>query len=512
VDRSADSLEAVLDLELPERVPIGTGTAVLVSGACHHPRAAVRRLEIVVDGRRYRPDAWGMPRLDRLTGLHPGLPAAALARARRDPGSPNDPDLRCYRSGFWAIVPVEGRASPGGIEFAVEARLADGSVHRAPLGSVEVVADAASSVARPGLIAVCVATFDPEPDLLRVQVETLRGQTDREWICVVRDDGSRPERYAAIEEVVGDDPRFRIIRGEERLGFYRNFERLLEAVPPEAELVALCDQDDRWYPDKLATLRATLGDAELVCSDTRLVDAGGEVLSETLWSGRTNNVDDIVSLLLVNSVPGAATLFRRRLLDAALPFPSGPGMQFHDHWIATAALATGRIAYVNRPLYDYIQHRRAVQGRVALERGEGPRAPDASRGWGARARRAWTRWRGSYHRAYLPVAVWARVLLVRCGDRLTPRQRRGLRRVLAAEHSPFALAWLAARPLRRLLGRDDTLGMEWVLVRGIAWRWLMAVLARGPERPRRSWRDAGPPPFDPADLGTPRLRRWRAGG
>jgi hypothetical protein len=49
-------------------------------------------------------------------------------------------------------------------------------------------------------------------------------------------------------------------------------------------------------------------------------------------------------------------------------------------------------------------------------------------------------------------------------------------------------------------------------VRGIAWRWLMAVLARGPERPRRSWRDAGLPPFDPADLGTPRLRRWRAGG
>jgi glycosyltransferase involved in cell wall biosynthesis len=444
--------------------------------------------------------------------LHPSLPPPALARARRDPASPIDPDLMCYRSGFWAIVPVEARPSPGRIELTVEVELADGSTHRASLGEIEVVErPGPSSAARPGLIAVCMATFDPVPELFRAQVETLRGQTDREWICTVRDDGSRPERYAAIEEVVGDDPRFRIIRGEERLGFYRNFERLLEAVPAEAGLVALCDQDDRWYPDKLATLRAALGDAALVCSDTRLVGPRGEVLSETLWSGRSNNVDNLVSLLITNSIPGAATLFRRRVLDAALPFPSGTGMQFHDHWLAAAALATGPIAYVDRPLYDYVQHRAAVQGQVVLERAEETRA-GARRGWRARARLAWARWRGSYHRAYLPAELQARVLLARCGDRLPRRQRRGLRWVLAAERSPLALAWLGARPLRRLLGRNDTLGMERVLVRGIAWRWLIALLGRGPERPRRPWRDASPPPFDPAHLGTPRLRRWRARG
>ena len=53
-------------------------------------------------------------------------------------------------------------------------------------------------------------------------------------------------------------------------------------VPADAALVALCDQDDRWYPDKLATLRAELGGAKLIYSDQRLVDTEGEVLAETL--------------------------------------------------------------------------------------------------------------------------------------------------------------------------------------------------------------------------------------
>ena len=37
-------------------------------------------------------------------------------------------------------------------------------------------------------------------------------------------------------------------RSESRLGFYRNFERALSMVPPSADYVTLCDQDDYWHP------------------------------------------------------------------------------------------------------------------------------------------------------------------------------------------------------------------------------------------------------------------------
>ena len=45
---------------------------------------------------------------------------------------------------------------------------------------------------------------------------------------------------------------------------------------------------------------------------------------------------------MINTVTGAASLFRRELLDVALPFPDVPGKPFHDHWLACVALAIGR--------------------------------------------------------------------------------------------------------------------------------------------------------------------------
>ena len=72
---------------------------------------------------------------------------------------------------------------------------------------------------------------------------------------------------------------------------------------------------------------------------------------------------------MMNTVTGAATLFRRELLERTLPFPPRHGPHsFHDQWIALVALATGRLAYVDRPLYDYVQHRSAVLGHPRAKR------------------------------------------------------------------------------------------------------------------------------------------------
>ena len=111
--------------------------------------------------------------------------------------------------------------------------------------------------------------------------------------------------------MLGDDPRFLLSRASRRLGFYRNFERALALAPAGARYVALADQDDRWHPDKLATLLAELGDAQLVYSDARVVDGDGRVLADTYWGRRSNNHTDLLSLLVANSVTGAASLFPR---------------------------------------------------------------------------------------------------------------------------------------------------------------------------------------------------------
>jgi glycosyltransferase involved in cell wall biosynthesis len=510
-------LDVKLETPVPDHLPVGRGTAIFCFGTCFHRRREVEGVEIMVDGRSHEVTASRMPRPDLFRVLHPSLSPDEESSLERDPRSSEDPELRCYRSGFWATVPIEPRDRAGAIELSARVRLADGGRASAELGRIEVIeprtppsyADLSN---RPdGLIAVCMATFDPDIELFRAQIASLRAQTDTNWICLISDDCSRPERFEAIERAVAGDPRFFVSRSEEHLSFYRNFERALGMVPAEAELVALCDHDDRWYPEKLDTLRGALGGAQLVYSDQRLVDADGRVLADTLWKGRRNNYTNFPSLLISNTITGAAMLFRREMLEFALPFPAMPGLEFHDHWLSLVAMATGEIRYVDRPLYDYVQHAEAVLGKVAV----GPDGSGGSNGAGRRrGPREWIRslrgGRAAYFCAYLNLQVQARVLLERCSARLTSRKRRVLSRFLASAHSPLGLLWLAARRLRALVGRNETLGGETELVKGIVWRYIVAVRTRHLERPGGAPYEASLPLCWQENFGQERLRRWRA--
>ena len=343
---------------------------------------------------------------------------------------------------------------------------------------------------------MCLATYEPQIALLAAQIDSLRAQTDRDWTCVVSDGGSAPSTVAAIRDVLGEDRRFTLSPALERLDPYRNFERALRLIPAGADMIALCDQDDRWYPEKLAVLREAIGPAVLAYCDQRLVDEHGRVLRESLWEGRRNEWSNMASVLVANTMPGAAMLFRRQVLDVALPFPVLPGFHYHDHWLALAALAAGQVTFVDRPLYDYVQHGAAVMGDVDGRR-QRRSARAGSRGW-----------RGAYFGGYVPRQIQAQALLRRAGATLTPSRRRGLQWFVAASHRPAAFAWLALRPLRRLAGRDETLSGEGALVRGLLWRWLVSVGAGRRPRGRRGHADASFP--DPPHFEQPRLRRWRS--
>jgi glycosyltransferase involved in cell wall biosynthesis len=485
------TLVARLERPLPATLPTGRATALFCVGVCFDSEQPIDQLSIVVDGVPHAPAAFAMPRPD-LDAPDEG----ATAQLRR-------------RSGFWATVPAPARERPGTLVLEVRARLADGSRCTTELGRVQVADRGRPEPLRPRpaqeggrLIAVCMATFEPDPALLAAQLDSLRGQSDQRWVCVISDDCSHPEHHDQILAAVGADQRFAVSRSEQRLGFYRNFERALELAPAQAELIALCDQDDRWHPDKLATLRAALGGATLVYSDQRLVESNGSVLRDTLWQGRRNNHTDLASMLVANTITGAATLFPRELMELALPFPDTPGFQFHDHWLAVLALAAGDVAYVDRPLYDYVQHPGAVFGDVT--HGSAPRSRSAALRW------PWprTNWRAAYFYGYLSREAQAQVLLVRLGSRLSDRKRRVLERFVACDSSPHAVAWLAARGLRPLTGRTETLGSELELAKGVIWKMLAVRRTRRPGTERGPFTDARIPP--PQAFSQRRLRRWRS--
>ena len=208
------------------------------------------------------------------------------------------------------------------------------------------------------LLVICMATYNPKELRFRQQIESIIRQDYTNWICIVCDDGSEESRKKYMREILAEDLRFFFMENPDNVGFYYNFERCLELVPTTAKYIALADQDDYWYPNKLSEcLRKLVGKTQLVYCDMRIVHENGEILSETYWKNRKNyyKSKDIDLLAIANTVTGAASVFRASLLDKILPFPPRYGELYHDNWIAIIASGSGGIDYVNTALYDYIQ-------------------------------------------------------------------------------------------------------------------------------------------------------------
>ncbi|MCU1279809.1 MAG: methyltransferase protein [bacterium] len=341
-----DCLSFVLDEPLPAELEIGNGAVLLIRGSIA-PSLTARLRGFVVeldDGERQSFDAHGQIRFE--------LPN----RFDRTP------------RGVFLPVRIEGRRAGTTARLRVSAVHHDGTSCLVDQ-SIAFVASRRAPLAIDTPIAICLATYNPDPALLERQLASLRTQTRRDWTCIIHDDGSRLDRWAAIEALAQSDSRFRIHRAERNRGFYRNFEAALALVPSTTPYVALCDQDDVWFEDKLAVSIERLQAnprAQLVYSDMRIVRSDGEVVASTYWNNRRNNFRNFDTLLFANTVTGAASMLRGSLLDAALPFPPAQGPSFHDHWLACAAFVAGGLEYVDRPLYDYTQHGGNVIGHSAF--------------------------------------------------------------------------------------------------------------------------------------------------
>ncbi|MGH2956565.1 MAG: glycosyltransferase family 2 protein [Solirubrobacterales bacterium] len=481
----AENAIAKLEIDPPRRLAVGRGSAFVIGGYCYHPAAATRALAVQLGEERQSVERFRLPRED----VFGQLPEDAAGRPY------------AFRSGFVAMPTLVPISTAGNVELSLVMALADGEEKSVPLGRIRLdptlaAPSAATERPFPGSgpqVAICMATYNPPPELLRRQLDSVRAQSHGNWLCLISDDYSSEEGFEGLRAEVAGDERFVVDRNTRRLGFYGNFERALSMAPPSADYVTLCDQDDRWHPEKLERLLERIADgAQLVYSDARVVDPQGNLIHDSYWSQRRNNYTNFASLLLANSVTGAASLFRRELLDDVLPFP--PKLDqgaFHDHWLATVALSLGRIDYIEEPLYDYVQHQGAVIGHSTANRIPKPVRQHLIE----RLRNPGEGSRIAYYYKWYQQRLFAQVLRLRCSERMAPAKRRVLRRLLSADDGVAGIAWLLARRLRRLWGHDETLDRELLYAYALLRRRAVSAWTLGRRRPGR-WlsRDASIPP------------------
>jgi glycosyltransferase involved in cell wall biosynthesis len=464
---------AGLDITPPAELAVGKGNAFALAGYCYHPADPIRSLEIAVADARTRVRRHGLPRIDVYDASGDGASSGAV-----------------FHSGFVATprLPEVTTAT----DLAVEAvmTLRGGREETVRLATVRAmpglpVPDEAGGARFPETsrprVAICMATFNPSGDLLRRQLDSIRAQTHENWICLISDESSEQAAYEGLREEVRGDERFVVSHNELHLGFYRNFERAMSMAPADADFVALCDQDDSWHSHKIERLLEGIGDALLVYSDARLVTPEGELVSDSYWTNRRNNYTNYASLVMANSVTGAASLFRRELLDDALPLPPYHYRAFHDHWLAVVALSLGSIAYIDEPLYDYVQHGTAVIGHA-----EANRRPKRARvhllerlgkpGKGSRI---------AYFYNWQQQRLTAEVVRLRCWDRMPRSKRRTLARLLTADDRLTGLIWLLGRRARRLWGHDETLDRELLYAYALGRRRAVSLWTFGRRHPNR---------------------------
>lgn len=195
---------------------------------------------------------------------------------------------------------------------------------------------------------------------LRDQLDSFQEQGFTHWTVYVSDDASTDttlDILADYQRRWGED-RLVIFEGPCK-GFAQNFISLIQRPEIKGDYFAFSDQDDIWFPDKLARsmdhIQQVTGDKPaLYCSRTRLVDAHRKVIGVSPLFTKPPAFKNA----LVQSIAGANTMLinqsGRRLL---LQLPAHPTLVAHD-WLTYLLVSgcNGEVIYDAEPSLDYRQH------------------------------------------------------------------------------------------------------------------------------------------------------------
>ncbi|MBE6377007.1 MAG: glycosyltransferase [Lentisphaerae bacterium] len=217
-------------------------------------------------------------------------------------------------------------------------------------------------------ISVAIAAYRGEK-FIGEQLASIAAQTrvpDEVVICDDSPDHLTEKAVSAFRELLN----IRYYRNTPALGVAGNFNKALALA--DGDLVFLCDQDDLWYPEKVAVMSKAVGDEELaaVFCDSDITDADCRPLNithlESRGYGFLKNLPPGVwegqFLHCCRRVPAAGhdMALTGKLLEKLLPIPEISAC--HDNFLGVAAAALDCWHIVPRPLGIFRRHDASASG------------------------------------------------------------------------------------------------------------------------------------------------------
>lgn len=200
------------------------------------------------------------------------------------------------------------------------------------------------------LVSIALCTYNGEK-FLAAQLDTLIAQTYKNLEVIAVDDCSTDNTYEILKTYAAKYPWFRIYRNAQNLSFLKNFQVAVSYC--KGDLIALCDQDDLWLPEKIEMQVNAIGDNMFIYHDSEFINEDGTLVNQ--------RVSDILNLyrgdcpevfLLHNCVSGHSMLIKKELLAHAGSFEG----YYHDWWLAYVATNIGTIDFLPQCLVQYRQH------------------------------------------------------------------------------------------------------------------------------------------------------------
>jgi glycosyltransferase involved in cell wall biosynthesis len=212
-------------------------------------------------------------------------------------------------------------------------------------------------------VSIVLCTYNGDR-FLKEQLESILNQDYKsidEIVCV--DDNSTDTTWLILKEYAEKYPTFKIFRNNINLGFIKNYEKAITLTTNQ--LIAISDQDDIWYSDKISKLVNKIENNLMVYSDNNYIDSAGKSVG-IKFSDKRNLVatTSCLNFALFNAISGHTILFNRNLLQYALPFPTEIP---YDFWLSFNAAQYSVIQVVNEVLVGYRQHRDNTIGALGVK-------------------------------------------------------------------------------------------------------------------------------------------------
>jgi glycosyltransferase involved in cell wall biosynthesis len=231
-------------------------------------------------------------------------------------------------------------------------------------------------------IEILLATFNGE-NYLEALLESISSQTYSDWVLSVADDGSSDGTLEILKKFQNKfKDRVFIKVNSTRMGASENFMNLMASM--KLDLVAFCDQDDIWLPNKLSRLYDEYMEQErkskdtkspiLIYSDARIVDEKLKTLQPSLFQFHKTqgSVSHSYNMLKYrNCITGCTVLTNRDAVNMAIKSATDLFHKFqtkvvmHDHWLGlVVSVNSGSIVRVEDALVLYRQHEKNAVGAV----------------------------------------------------------------------------------------------------------------------------------------------------